>query len=161
MRYNIFMPKKPSFFERLTGGLSVDDEPAEVIEPTPTRTKTPAKQTGSWSEDEEGQLTLDVFQTGDEIVIQAFVAGVRLDDLDVAITQDKLTIRGKRENTQEVHDDNYFYQELYWGGFSRSVLLPEEVDVDSAQATMKTGLLTIRLKKLDRARVQKLRVKNE
>jgi len=72
-----------------------------------------------------------------------------------------VTLRGKREKQREVSGNDYFYQELYWGAFSRSILLPQEVDADEAQATIKNGLLTIHLPKLDKARVAKLKVKNE
>lgn len=112
-------------------------------------------------QDEEGQLTIDVWQTPDEIVVQAIVGGVKLEDLDVEVTHDMVTLRGKRERQKEVSGSDYFYQELYWGAFSRSILLPQEVDSDEAEATMKNGLLTIKLPKLDKARISKLKVKNE
>ena len=111
--------------------------------------------------DAEGQLLVDVHQTAEEIVVQAVVAGVKPEDLDVSITHEMVTIRGKRERHREVSNDNYFYQELYWGGFSRSVMLPQEVDVDGAEATIRSGMLTIRLPKLDKERIQKLRIKQE
>lgn len=158
------MPRqKRSFLERLTG--SVNAEEAEVVEQK--RVKPVSRQTEEqndneeWMEDEEGQLTLDVYQTPDDLVVQSFIAGVRLDELDVSITQDMLTIKGKRARTEEVPNEDYYYQELYWGSFARSVLLPQEVDVDEAQATLKNGLLTIRLRKRDKDRIQKLRVKHE
>ncbi|KKS96750.1 MAG: Protein containing Heat shock protein Hsp20 protein [Candidatus Giovannonibacteria bacterium GW2011_GWA1_43_15] len=112
-------------------------------------------------QDEEGQLTIDVWQTPEEIMVQAIVGGVRLDDLDVEVTHDMVTLRGKRERQKEISGNDYFYQELYWGAFSRSILLPQEVDSDEAEATMKNGLLTIKLPKLDKARISKLKVKNE
>ena len=89
------------------------------------------------------------------------MAGVRPDDLDVQITRDMVTLRGKREQSRQVENDNYFYQELYWGTFSRSIALPQEIDVDGAEASLKQGLLTIRLPKLDKNRTERLRVKNE
>lgn len=147
---------KGSFFERITGSVDIPEEEVATVAPAAMEsqsTEPPAE--------EEGQLTIDVYQTAEDIVIQSFVAGVRLDNLDVSITQDMLTIRGKREQSQEVTDDDYYCTELYWGAFSRSMSLPQEVDIDSAQASMKNGVLTIRLKKLNRERVQKLRVKNE
>ncbi len=118
---------------------------------------------GGWMEEnnEEGQLTVDVFQNPNEIIIKAMVAGVKPDDLDVSITQDMITIRGKREESHRVEKENYFYQELYWGAFSRSILLPQEVDPDESEATIKNGILIIKLPKLDKERIQKLKVKNE
>ena len=77
--------------------------------------------------DEEGELTVDIYNKGDTIVIQSTVAGVRPEHLDVAITDDMVTIRGRRERMDHVHEDNYYYKELFWGIFSRQVILPEEI----------------------------------
>lgn len=109
--------------------------------------------------DEEGELTVDIFDKGDSIVIQSTVAGVKPEDLDISITNDTVTIRGRRERTEEVRDENYYYKELFWGTFSRSVILPEEIEDDEAEASLKHGLLTIRLPKKRRGVVQKLKVK--
>ncbi|OGF58157.1 hypothetical protein A3B05_00120 [Candidatus Giovannonibacteria bacterium RIFCSPLOWO2_01_FULL_43_160] len=145
--------EKRSFFERLTGSVKV-----EPVEESGMLHKT---QKHDLPQDEEGQLTIDVWQTPEEIMVQAIVGGVRLDDLDVEVTHDMVTLRGKRERQKEISGNDYFYQELYWGAFSRSILLPQEVDSDEAEATMKNGLLTIKLPKLDKARISKLKVKNE
>ena len=114
-----------------------------------------------WLEEtaEEGQLTVDVYQTTNDIVIKTIVAGVRPDDLDLSITRDMVTIRGRREEAKETSDEDYFHKELYWGTFSRVIMLPEEVDVEGAEATQTHGLLTIRLPKIDKRRQTKLRVK--
>jgi len=176
------MPKARSFFERLTGSVPRDEyyEEEEAVEPPQPVSQQPrarlvvsqaktrpkpqaAKKEEDWlaAQEEEGQLTVDVYQTGDDIVVQSTVAGVRPDDVDVQITRDMLTIRGKREQAREVAGEDYYYQELYWGSFSRSIMLPHEVDVDEAEATLKNGLLTIKLPKLDKNRTERLRVKNE
>jgi HSP20 family protein len=176
------MPKdKRSFFERLTGSVSTNENYEEeqdteeayeeprahlaVAGATKTRPHTkaaPARKEEDWlASDEEGQLTVDVFQTDNDIIVQSTVAGVRPDDLDVQITRDMITVRGKREQTREVSHDNYFYQELYWGSFSRSILFPCEVDVDGAEASLKHGLLTVKIPKLDRNRSERIKVKNE
>lgn len=99
---------------------------------------------------DEGQLTVDVFQTPTHIVVQAPMAGVKPDDIDVSINRDMITIRGRREQKQETETHNYYYREVFWGAFSRSVLLPEEVDSDHTEASFKAGLLTIRMPKIDR-----------
>jgi HSP20 family protein len=79
--------------------------------------------------------------------------------LDIAITRDMVTIKGKRVEQKDVQEDNYVYQELYWGAFARTIVLPAEVDVDMAEASEKHGLLTIRLPKLNKDRQTKLKVK--
>jgi HSP20 family protein len=170
------MPKdKRSFFERLTGTVKVDRDEDEMefdnrpqrhipIEPrTPRREpEVPVHTEGEWMEEtaEEGQLTVDVFQTPNDIIIKTIVAGVRPEDLDISISRDMVTIRGKREERHDASDEDYFHRELYWGSFSRTVLLPEEVDTETAEASESHGLLTIKLPKIDKRRQMKLRVKS-
>ena len=103
-------------------------------------------------EQPEGELAVDVYQTEDELVIQSPIAGVKPESLDVSIEEDQLTIKGFREKPREKKERSYFYQECYWGPFSRQILLPEEVDPSRAQATLKEGILTIRIPKLEKKR---------
>jgi len=100
--------------------------------------------------DEEGQLVIDVYQTPEEYVIKSTIAGVNPDDLDIDIRNDMVTIRGNRRKDEEVTEDNYLYQECYWGPFSRTIILPEEINTDSSKALLKNGILTIRLPKLSK-----------
>lgn len=109
----------------------------------------------------EGQLSIDVYQNPDEIVIEAPIAGVNPDDLDIHITNESVTIRGKRERERTVKEEDYFYQECYWGRFSRSIILPQEVDAEKSEASLKNGILTIRLPKLNRQKSKKVKVKSE
>lgn len=159
------MPKdKRSFFERLTGSVDIDseEETTQIKQSAHSKEIEKSLQKDDWlAGDDEGQLTVDVFQTPDEIIIQSTVAGVKPDELDVSIKQDMVTINGHRKQAFEESDDNYFYKELYWGKFTRSIMLPQEIDEDKAEATLKNGLITIRLPKLDKNRVQKLKIKNE
>lgn len=158
-----------SFFERLTGTVNVDDyEEDELVEEKHVdiarehEEKEEEQDGKDWMEEEieEGQLTVDVFNTPDEIIIKAIVAGVKPDDLDISITRDMVTIRGKREEHRQVVEEDYFYRELYWGTFSRTILLPQEIEVDAAHAQEKHGLLTIKLPKIDKERQTKLKVKS-
>ena len=110
---------------------------------------------------DEGQLTLDVYQTPNEIIIKSTVAGVKPEDIDIAINNDMVTVRGHRSKDDEINTKDYYYQELYWGSFSRSVILPVEVDADEATASLKNGILTVTLPKVDRAKNKKLKVKME
>lgn len=146
---------KRSFFERLTGAVKLDEE---VYENTVPASST-QKQNIFEEEEEEGQLTVDVYETPGEIVIKTMVAGVKPEDLDVAISRESVTIRGKREGDKTISKEDYFHRELYWGSFSRTVVLPAEIDVDEAEAVEKYGLLILRLPKLDKNRQTKLKVK--
>jgi len=106
----------------------------------------------------DGQLTIDVFQDNDDIVIQSTIAGVSPDDIDISITNEMVVIKGKRSREQKIKASDYFHQELYWGQFSRSIILPVDIDADSAKATMKNGILTIRLPKLEKIRTKKIKI---
>ena len=108
-------------------------------------------------DDDNGQLTIDVYQTTNEIVVESPIAGVNPEDIDISITTDSVTIKGKREREREIKNDDYVYQECYWGKFSRSVVLPQEVDVDKVDASIKNGVLTIRLPKLNRLKSKKIK----
>ena len=120
-----------------------------------------AKNASAWIEegDKDGELTVDVYQTADMIVIKTMIAGVRPEDLDISITRDIVTIKGKREEERIARDDDYFMRELYWGSFSRTITLPQEIDVDESEAVEKHGLLILKLPKLDKKRQSKLKVK--
>lgn len=157
------MPKdKKSFFERLTGSVHFDEN-----EETPPHgvavhgaTKKAAKEDWLEEENDDGQLTVDVYQTTNEIVIKTMIAGVKPDDLDISITRDMVTIKGSREETQETNDGDYFTKELYWGSFSRTILLPQEIEVESAEAVEKHGLLIIKLPKVNKGKQTRLKVKS-
>ncbi len=148
------MKEKRSFFERLTGSYKEEET---VVSKKGERSILHEAEL----ELEEGQLSVDAYQTATEIIVQAMVAGARMEDLDVSITQDMIVIKGKRMDARRVEDSDFFERELYWGNFGRTLLLPQEIDPDEAEATMKNGMLTIRVQKLDKERVQKLRIKNE
>ena len=104
---------------------------------------------------------VDVYQTPDDIVIESAIAGAKPDNIDVNATTDSVTIRGSRKREKEVRDENYLYQECYWGKFARSIILPQEVDPESATVTFKNGILAVRLPKVNRKKTKKLRVKTE
>lgn len=153
-----------SFFEKLTGSMRMDEdlEEEEILpEKTPANKAVPNTKNDDWmtEEEEEGQLTVDVYQTPGEIVIKSMVAGVKPEDLDISITRDMVTIKGKRETERFVKEEDYFHRELYWGSFSRTIMLPAEVDVEEAEAIEKHGLLILRLPKVDKNKQTRLRVK--
>ena len=148
-----------SFFERLTGSVSVDDEYGFDEPQHPAAPQGP----GSLAIEEEsleGELAVDVYQTPTHIIIKAMIAGVRPEDLDVAITRDMVTIKGKRERHTEGGGSDYFFQELYWGAFARTIVLPQEIEIEGAEATEKHGLLIVKMPKVDKGRQTKLKVKS-
>ncbi len=114
-----------------------------------------------WIDDnyEEGQLSVDVFETPKNIIIKSTIAGVKTDDLDISLNNDMLTIRGERKMDEKVSEDQYLYRECYWGPFSRSIILPTEVDSKKIDATLESGILTVVLKKTEKE--QKIEVKEK
>ncbi len=162
------MSKKPSFFERLSGSATSNASLDAFDEELPTRggptiEKSKPRANPSPLQDDfpasEGQLPVDVHQTSSDIVVRAFVAGVRPDELNISISRDMVEIEGSRMEREQVAGQDYFTRELFWGSFSRTIMLPQEVDVEASSASAKDGLLTIILPKLDKARQTKLRVK--
>jgi HSP20 family protein len=109
-------------------------------------------------EEEEGELLVDVYQEDDNIVIKSTVAGVKPEDLDIDINNDMITIRGKRKQIENINSGDFFYQECYWGSFSRSIILPCEVYASKAKASLKDGVLKIVLPKSQKERSVKLSV---
>ncbi len=163
--------KKPSFFERLTGAIPVDDFDKSFDDDSEFDNydhHDDLDLSDNWQgveeevvddAPEEGELPVDMYQTNDAIIIRALVAGVNPNDIEINITRDMVTISGQREEFQEASDDNYYHRELFWGGFTRTLLLPEEVIIDEASAEEKHGFLEIRLPKLDKNRSTQLEVK--
>ena len=163
--------KKSSFFSRITGAAdehanddyfgTIGGASHEYDAESADRTTHVSPRVGDWNndDDQQGELSVDVYQTPDSIVIKALIAGVQPAAVDIALTREMITISGAREDEREVEDDGYFQRELYWGSFSRTILLPEEVDVDMAEASEKHGILTIRLPKINKKRQTKLKVR--
>jgi len=108
---------------------------------------------------EEGQLSIDVYQTPAAIVVKSTIAGVKPDDIDISINNDMLTIRGKREMSEEVSHESYLYRECYWGSFSRSIILPVEIEANKIEATLENGVLTVVLPKAKVSKQISIKVK--
>jgi HSP20 family protein len=170
--------KKKSFFERLTGSVNLEDDYEEGSDEDEDEDSArtikgkeimhePKKQP-AWveefeqkkQEDEEGELSVDVYQTATDIIVETMVAGVKPEDVQIHITRDAITIRGKREQSKRIDDDDYHLQELYWGAFSRSVSLPAEIEPEDAEAVEKHGLLMVRLPKIDKTKQATLKIKS-
>ncbi|MFA5905377.1 MAG: Hsp20/alpha crystallin family protein [Desulfobacula sp.] len=109
----------------------------------------------------EGQLSCDVYQTADSIIVKSTIAGVDQKNLDISVSNDILTIRGFREMNEEVADEDFFSRECYWGSFSRSIVLPQEIDSKKVSANLKNGILTIKLPKKYKTTSIKIRQSND
>ena len=109
--------------------------------------------------DQDGELVVDVFETGADFVVSAAIAGVQIKDLDISLEKDMMVIKGNRCDPHEHPDKKYFYQECYWGPFSRKIILPENVDIDKADAQIDKGVLTIKIPKNETSAKGKLAIK--
>jgi HSP20 family protein len=126
------------------------------ITPQPTSQHYLSEET----EDDTAELSIDLYDNGKEIIIQTMIAGVKPEEIDVNIQRDSVSITGNRKESKSIKEENYFYRELFWGSFSRTIQLPEEVDPEASEATEKHGLLIIRLPKIDKEKQKKVKVKS-
>ncbi len=144
-----------SFFSKLSFRTNTPDYFEPEFEPTPVAY--PNEPLG------EAQLTIDLIEMDDCIIIQTIIAGVKLADIDITISRNRIAIRGFRENPYESMYDSmqYHNQELFWGPFSRELDLPDEIDIDAVEATEIQGLLTVKMPKVNKERISKVKVKNK
>jgi HSP20 family protein len=156
-----------SFLNKLAGVKDEDEKPEQIFAKNikDNDEKEPVKKEKSdkdWlDENYEGQLSVDVYGTEDEIIVVSTIAGVKPENIDIAINNDMLTIRGERSQEKEENANDYYYEECYWGGFSRSIILPVEVEADQVQASLKNGVLTIRLPRSRKTKSISVQVKEE
>ncbi len=157
-----------NFFTKITGGKSEPELEEEAVvnnegeeQKTLIPTNDPVNDKWLDKEDSEGQLSVDVYQTKESVVIKSTIAGVKPEDIDIAIDNDVVTIRGQRKLEEEVKEEDYFYQECYWGSFSRSIVLPVEIKSDEAEASLKNGVLTLALPKVKKNKSVAIKVKSE
>lgn len=134
------------------------EAPAETPEPQKPAEKTAIQPKENWP-DADGELVVDIFQTETELIVQSAVAGIKPEELNIDIEKDVLIIKGERKNN-ECEKRDYFFQECYWGPFSRQIILPVEVDSGRVKAEMKEGILTIRMPKIVREGKKKISVQS-
>lgn len=174
--------ERKSFFGKIMGG----DEPAQMVNVSNMQNETMAQpemiveeemvteqampeeaveqevksEDEEWMSDYEGTLNIDLYQTKDNVIIKSTIAGVKPEDLDITIANDMVTIKGDRKKEEKIAQEDYFYQECYWGGFSRSVILPVDIDSEGVEADLKDGILTVILPKAAKAKTKKIRVRS-
>lgn len=144
-----------SFFKRFSRAISPVEADDDFIEPE-------IEEQNRWLEtpsQADGELTVDVYETSSAIIIKTIVAGVRKEDLEINVSRDMVSIKGKRES-EIIDEQDYFHRELFWGSFSRTILLPQEIDIDKAEAIEDKGMLTLKLPKVDKTRQAKIKVRS-
>jgi len=152
------MKNKGNFFEKLKRVVNIGNKDNEELE-SEKDLIIDDREESVLDDEEDGQLAVDMYQTPTDIVIKTMVAGVKPEDLDISITRDMVTVHGKRMELYEDTESDFFHKELYWGSFSRTIILPAEVEIEEAEASEKHGLLTLILPKIDKNRQSKLKVR--
>ncbi len=140
------------------GTQTITEDEEDTDEISTEATAAPGASQEDWLSEYEGQLTIDMYQTKDNVIIKSTIAGVRPEDIDVTIANDMVTIRGERRRDFDASSEDYFYQECYWGSFSRSVVLPVDVDIENVSADLKDGILTVILPKAAKSKAKKIKV---
>lgn len=96
--------------------------------------------------------TTDVTETDAEIVVTVELPGIDEKDVDVTVSEDRLTIKGEKKAEKEEKEKNYYMMERTYGAFQRSIVLPDEADSDKANATFENGVLTVTIPKTEKAK---------
>jgi len=137
------------------------EEPEQPLEKAPRQQSEGSTKEGNeeWLNDFEGQLNIDMYQTKDNVIIKSTIAGVRPEDIDITVANDMVTVKGSRRKDESVPQDDYFYQECYWGNFSRSVIIPVDIESEEIEADLKDGILTVIIPKAAKAKTKKVKVK--
>ena len=130
-----------------------------VVENMPMQAEKKEEITSDQIFEQDGELVVDVFETNADFVVLAAIAGVQIKDLDISLEKEMMVIKGNRCDPHENPEKKYFYQECYWGPFSRKVILPENINIDKADAQIDKGILTIKIPKNETADKAKLGIK--
>ena len=142
--------------EELEEEIEVEEE---VVPVATVKEKVEVSQNDDWMSDYEGQLNIDMYQTKDNVILKSTIAGVRPEDIDITVANDMVTVKGSRKKEENIAQDDYFYQECYWGSFSRSVIIPVDIDSEHIEADLKDGILTVIIPKAAKAKTKKVKVK--
>lgn len=157
------MANKKSFFEKLTGSIKfTNDDDYEVLEDSYSSVEymdDPEEEQFATTDDEVGELSVDMYRVDDTIIVKTMVAGIQKSEIDITLTRDRVSIEGSRQNQAEGAIEENYFQELYWGAFERVIDLPEEIDIDLAEAIEEHGLLTLILPLVDRNKQARIKIK--
>jgi HSP20 family protein len=105
-----------------------------------------------------GSTALNVYEEGDNLVVEAQLPGMKPEDIDVSVERGVLTIRGQTKAEEERKERNYLVREHRTGSFVRSVRLPETADPDKAQATFENGVLRLAFPRIEQAKPRRIQV---
>jgi HSP20 family protein len=146
-----------SFFHKFSRKKGSDDTEFK-LDLAKTAMPIPVPEESAEDDGPVGQLTVDIYHTPNDIVVESAIAGAQPEDIDVSVSPDSLSIKGIRRRELGA-DAEYLHQECYWGKFTRSIILPEEVEPQNADVSFKNGILSITLPKTNRNKTRKLHVR--
>lgn len=110
----------------------------------------------------DSTFAVDVYETEQDVVLSMPTPGIKPEDIDISITGDTVTVRGESRQQTEDEDKkrNYYFKEIRYGSFARSVTLPAAVDANQAKADTEDGILTLTLPKAEAAKPKSIKVKS-
>jgi HSP20 family protein len=113
---------------------------------------------GSGSVDGIATLPVDVSMTAEELVVEAQLPGVKLDDIEITVENGRLAIRGGTATERSENEGDFLVREIRRGAFSRTISLPNGIEPDKAMATFEDGILTLRIPKADEVKPRQIRI---
>ena len=119
----------------------------------------PRMSWGELSAPFEGKTpNVDVIDREGEIIVKAELPGVDKKDIDVSVSKNSVTIKGKTSHEEKEEKGNYYRCEISSGAYSRTLPLPAEIDEEKAKANIKDGILELTLPKVEKAKSKKINV---
>lgn len=111
--------------------------------------------------EQEGQLSVDIVQREDQMIVICPIAGVEKSEIKVAIQDDVLTIRGERKPLEGIQPNEALVRELFWGTFSRSIVLPDHIDRKNIDARVHEHMLIITIPKTEDFKSRVIHIKEQ
>lgn len=108
--------------------------------------------------DEMMEPAAEVSETEAEVTVKLAVPGVEKDQLRVTVADDTLTVRGELKKETEEKKKNFYRQEIRYGAFQRSVVLPADVEAEKAAAQLKNGMLVVTIPKSKEPKAHQVQV---
>jgi HSP20 family protein len=101
---------------------------------------------------------VDIYEDSNHIVLKLEVPGMKLEDFDIQLENQTLTVRGERKFEKETKEENYHRLERRYGGFARGFTLPNTIDPETVKAHYDAGVLTVELGKRAEAKPKQIKV---
>jgi HSP20 family protein len=112
-------------------------------------------------EKQEGTLTVDVYFKDNDLVIIAPIAGASLENIEILVDGDVLIIKGERMPPENIDPSLYEHRECFWGPFSRTIILPKDLDLENTRAYYHNGILMVKIPKKVEKQVKRIEIRTE